>query len=165
MEDKEVIWTDRVTGQKHYADKAIPSTDSALSALFSQYALLRRKKDDLDMQLDKVDKDLAPIKEQIISLMTELEYQSINHDGVKYYLSIPARPSIIPEKRADFIAWLKGNGEEGIIQTDYVNSNTLWSWYNQREDNIKEELSYMLKVSEEVQLKSPKDYKRSRKKK
>ena len=143
----------------------VPSAESNLNQLFSQYATLRADKDRIDMQLDAIDKAITPVKDQIIALMVELEYQSINHDGVKYHLSVPARPSVIPEKRADFIAWLKGNGEDGIIQPDYINSNTLWGWYNQREDEIKEELQGMLKVSEEILLKSPKDYRRTRKKK
>jgi len=144
---------------------AIYTPESQLNQLFSQYAVLRADKDRLDMELDAVDSALTPIKNQIIALMVELEYQSINHDGVKYHLSVPGRPSVIPEKRADFIAWLKDCGESGIIQTDYINSNTLWSWYNQREDGIKEELQEMLKVSEDILLKSTKDYRRTRKKK
>jgi len=142
-----------------------PTPESTLNQLFAQYAIIRADKDRLDMELDAVDKALTPIKDQIIALMVELEYQSINHDGVKYYLSVPGRPSIIPDKRQAFISWLKGNGEDGIIQPDYINSNTLWGWYNQREDEIKEELQGMLKVSEEILLKSPRDFKRSRKKK
>lgn len=136
-----------------------------LHDLFGQYAKLKAIKDGLEAELDRIDESITPIKNQIITLMVELEYQSVNHDGVKYHLSVPGRPSIIAEKRPDFIAWLKGNGEDGIIQTDYINSNTLYSWYNQREDKFKEELQGMLKVSEDILLKSPKDYKRTRKKK
>lgn len=161
-----VVWRERDTNQPFYAKTlAKPSTDTTLNQLFSQYAELRLEKDRLDILLDQIDKDITPVKDQIIALMVELEYQSINHDGVKYHLSVPGRPSIIPDKRADFISWLRGNGEDGIIQPEYINSNTLWGWYNQREDEVKEELQGMLKVSEEILLKSPKDYKRSRKKK
>ena len=163
---EKAVLEDPFTGQVVYEKDFVPlSPESTLNQLFSQYAILRADKDRLDMELDAVDKALTPVKDQIIALMVELEYQSINHDGVKYYLSVPGRPSIIPDKRADFIAWLKYYNEDGIIQPDYINSNTLWGWYNQREDEIKEELQGMLKVSEDILLKSPKDYKRTRKKK
>ncbi len=64
-------------------NKATLTPESTLNELFSAYALLREDKNRLDMELDAIDKALTPVKDQIIALMVELEYQSISHDGIK----------------------------------------------------------------------------------
>lgn len=140
--------------------------DAALHGLFEKYSVLKEEKNRLEAELDRVDEQIAPVKDQIVESMVAFNYQKISHNGTLFYLSVPARPSIIPEKRAEFIAWLKEHGEDGIVQTDYINHNTLWSWYTNRADPEKEELSGLgvLRISEEILLNSPKDYQRKRKK-
>jgi len=139
---------------------------SRLHRFFEIYATIREAKNLKEQELDIIDADLTNLKEQIIPIMVELEYQSVNFSGIKYWLSVSGRPSIVPETRADFIGWLKDNNEDGLIQTDYVNPNTLWGWKNNLPEALKEELVSLgyLKVNEDIQLKSPKDYKRKRKK-
>jgi len=156
---------DELTTEEIHKPGEGATPESSLHSLLTQYDEVNDKKNHHERELDLIDQVRKAISISIIQLMVELEFQSISHNGIKYYLSVPARPSIIPEKRPSFIAWLKGNGEDGIIQPDYINSNTLWGWYNQREDEVKEELQGMLKVSEDILLKSPKDYHRTRKKK
>jgi len=141
------------------------SAEHNLNDLFSQYAILRDEKTRLDMELDRIDEEMKPIAEQIKALMVELEYQSINHDGIKYWLSVSGRPSIIPETRSEFMETLEEEGESGIRQTDYVNSNTMWGWWNNLSENLKEVFRPFIKISEEITLNSPRDYKRKRKKK
>jgi len=138
--------------------------DSELNVLFASYVILQKGKDALEEQLDKVDEKLNPLKQKIIDLMVALDFQSIVHDGIKYHLSVPARPSIVPEKRSQFMVLLAEWGETGIVQTDYVNSNTLYGWYGQLPEDKKELLttSGYLKVSEDIILKSPKAYSRKR---
>jgi len=150
------------------SDESTPiSPESTLNQLFSQYAVLSTDKDQKEMELDAIDEAITALNAQIIPLMVELEYQSINHDGINYYLSVPERPSINPETRGDFIGWLLANNEYGIVQTDYVNSNTLWSWRNNLGEDKKEALATLgyLKVSEDIKLRRSKGYKRTRKKK
>jgi len=138
--------------------------DSELNMLFGEYVSWQKQKDVLEEQLDKTDEELNLRKQQIVDLMVALDFQSIVHDGIKYHLSVPARPSIIPEKRSQFMVLLAEWGETGIVQTDYVNSNTLYGWYGQLPDDKKELLttSGYLKVSEDIILKSPKAYSRKR---
>jgi len=155
-------------GQTVYSETlARPSTDTTLNQLFSQYAILSTDKDQKEMELDAIDAAITDLNAQIIPLMVELEFQSIDYNGEKYYLAVPERPSIIPETRDDFMVWLEANGEYGIVQTTYVNSNTLWSWRNNLDEVKKEALAALgyLKISEDIQLRRSKGYKRTRKKK
>ena len=143
------------------------SAEHNLNDLFAQYAILCTDKDRKEMELDAIDAAITPIEEQIKALMIELEYHSIDHDGEKYTLAVIERPSIIALTRGEFMGWLEANGEYGIVQTDYVNSNTLWGWRNNLDEVKKEELSALgyLKTNEQIQLRRSKGYKRSRKKK
>jgi hypothetical protein len=141
-----------------------PATDSRLNELFAKYAKAKAEHDRLEMALDKINEEIEPVKEEIIQLMSELEYQSVSHSGVKYWLSVQGRPAIMGDKRDAFIDWLREHNEDGIVQRDYINSNTLWGWYNQRSDEEKEDLATKyLRVSETINLNSPNDYKRTRK--
>ena len=157
--------TDELTTEETSTPEGGATPESNLKSILNQYLEINEKRSRLERELDLIAQTRKAISETIVSLMVELEYQSVNYNGIKYWLSVPGRVSINPERRTDFIAWLEGNGEDGIIQRDYINVNTLWGWYNQRENETKEELQGMLKVSEDILLNSPRDYVRKRKKK
>ena len=141
-----------------------PIADPSLSDLLNQYAVMRAAKDEAERALDEIDEKLAPIKKAVIDAMIAAEFQRVSHNGRLYYLSVPGRPSIVPEKRPDFIQWLRENGEDGIITPDYINANTLWGWWNRLDEDVKPVVEPMLKISEEIELKSPADNGRKRKK-
>lgn len=139
--------------------------DSTLNELFDTWTVLKAEKNDLEQKLDQVDEKLNPLEAQIIELMTALNYQKIQHNDVLHWLSVVARPLVKPDKRAQFIhEYLEPNHEDGIVQRDYINSNTLWGWYNQQPDEVKEILTQYLEAPEKIYLNSPKDYVRKRKK-
>lgn len=140
------------------------TSESRLHELLTQYDLKKAEKNELERQLDQIDEELDPLEGEIINIMVALEFQRISHNGTLYYLAVPGRPSIVPEKRGEFIELLRKWNEDGIIQTDYINSNTLYGWYNNLPQEKKEYLSTSgsLKISEDIQLRSPKDYKRKR---
>lgn len=141
------------------------SPEQNLNALFSQYAILREDKNRIDMQLDAIDKAITPVKDQIIALMVELEYQSINHDGIKYWLAVTPHVSVNAETRDGLLVKLEEEGEYGIVQTTYIHPSSVKGWYNNLPEDKQEKFHPYLNLHETITLNSPKDYKRSRKKK
>ena len=142
-----------------------PTPESTLNELFSQYAVVRETKSQKDRELDVIDEQLTALREQIIPLMTELEYQSVNYNGVKYWIAVKAHPSIIEETRGELLVALKEEGEYGLVQVEYINPTSAGAWYRNLPENLQERFRQYFSIFESVTLNSPRDYKRKRKKK
>lgn len=145
-----------------YEEKREDAPDATLHASLEHYIAKKAQKDNLEKRLDEVDAELEPLKQQVIDSMTKLEYNKVGHNGVTYSIVVVSRPAIVPEKRGEFIKKLKEKTEDGIVQTDYINANTLWGWFNRVSDEDREFYGDCLLVNETIQLKSPRDYKRKR---
>jgi len=146
-------------------DESTTNSDNTLHDLFGQYAVIREAKNQKDQELDVIDKQLTALREQIIPLMTELEYQSINHNGVKYWIAVKSHPSIIEETKDELLVALKEEGEYGLVQAEYINPTSAGAWFRNLSENLQEKFRQYFSIFETVTLNSPRDYKRKRKKK
>jgi hypothetical protein len=132
------------------AENPNPTKLSDMADLLTAWRMV---KEDSEARLSEANKKIREVEQVIIAKLQEEELEKFVHNGQLFYPYVSAHPGVNKEHEAEFYAWLRENGEDGIIK-ETVHPMTLKSWWKQNSERFAEELTgkELLKVHEEIRI-------------
>jgi hypothetical protein len=84
------------------------------------YNKVRKGKEDLDAQLSKANLELEALTQLIVERYEDDGVTSKKlKDGTSLGVSVEPYPTVIPEKKDEFLAWVKAEGMESLLSLNY----------------------------------------------
>src|SRR3990167_6081004 len=120
--NKEAVYRDNLTGEVAYAevdpDRVVQSGDPTTDDLLALSEVLveqKRIKAEAAETEKKANEEIRSLESKMWTIMQAKDIQRFDHAGKLFYPIVNSFPSVVKEHESEFFAWLKENGEDGIL--------------------------------------------------